>query len=81
MLLQEKVERQTEAAFAQSPRAVVAGRATLGKQSHTRFARVEIFGSCGTSGQEHRNAKRQENLSPQYHLHRAPQRLPFLAPN
>ena len=52
MLLQEHVERETEAAFGKTARAAMTSHATTSEQRWSRFALVKIFGTDGWAAQD-----------------------------
>jgi hypothetical protein len=57
VLLQEQVERETEATLRKTAWAAMTCRATVGEQPWSRFPRVEVFGVDGDAAQGGDEAK------------------------
>src|SRR5215475_171213 len=88
MLLQEKIERETEALLGETARAVMTGRATVGKKLLRRFTLVEVLGvGCPACNQDD-HAKRQQTRPQcpqrphvQRHTHAIPLRRTMTVPD
>ena len=72
MFLQEREQRETEAAFGEAARAAMACRAAVGEQPWRRFAFVEILGlgpgRAKNSAAQHNHRAENEQIAPQLGL-------------
>ncbi len=65
MLLQEHIERETEAPLGKPAWAAMTRDAAFGEQPRPRFALIEIFGAAGSTAQRGYGAKCEHNKGEQ----------------